>query len=119
MTYKYFLICSQQIEEDSLRRGNRTYGHRCVRQSRLLIHNFKIRDNKIQVFKILMFHFPIFLLLNSKFCKFKIICHYLSIIQTHKIAQYLFSECQNSINSKLQSAKFKHFYIPYFFMKFL
>ena len=28
MTYKYFLICSQQIVEDSLRRGNRTYGHR-------------------------------------------------------------------------------------------
>ena len=27
MTYKYFFICSQQIEEDSLRRGNRTYGH--------------------------------------------------------------------------------------------
>ena len=26
MTYKYFLICSQQIEEDSLRRANRTYG---------------------------------------------------------------------------------------------
>ena len=31
MTYKYFWICSQQIEEDSLHRGNRTYGHRCVR----------------------------------------------------------------------------------------
>ena len=29
MTYKYFLICSQKIEEDSLRQGNRIYGHRC------------------------------------------------------------------------------------------
>ena len=27
MTSKYILIYSQQIEEDSLRRGNRTYGH--------------------------------------------------------------------------------------------
>ena len=37
--YKYFLICSQQIEEDSLRRGNRTYEHRCVRPTLYLLHH--------------------------------------------------------------------------------
>ena len=40
MTYKYFLICSQQIEEDRLRRGNRTYGHRCVRPTLYLYLDF-------------------------------------------------------------------------------
>ena len=31
--HKYFLIYSQQIEEDSLRRGNRTYVHRSTSYS--------------------------------------------------------------------------------------
>ena len=42
MTYKYFLICSQQIEEGSLCRGNRTYGHRCVRPTLYLLHHSRL-----------------------------------------------------------------------------
>ena len=42
MTYTYFLICSQQSEEDSLHRGTKTYGHRCVRPTLYYLH----RKNK-------------------------------------------------------------------------
>ena len=40
MTYKYFLICSQQAEEDSLLRGNRTYGIEPLVITRLLWDRF-------------------------------------------------------------------------------
>ena len=42
MTYKHFLICSQQREEDSLRHGNRIYGHRCVRPALYLLHHSRL-----------------------------------------------------------------------------
>ena len=44
MTYKYFLICSQQIQEDSLRTGNRTYGHQCVRPTLYLLHHSRLQS---------------------------------------------------------------------------
>ena len=43
ITYKYFLICSQQIEEDSLRHGNRTYRHQCVRRTLYLLHHSRLQ----------------------------------------------------------------------------
>ena len=45
--YKYFLIRGQQRKEDSLRRGNRTYGHRCVRPTLYLLHHSGISVENI------------------------------------------------------------------------
>ena len=45
MIYKYFLNCSQQIEENSLRRGNRTYGHQCMRPTLYLLHHSRLNAN--------------------------------------------------------------------------
>ena len=59
MTYKYFLSCSQQIEEDSLCRGNQTYGPRCVRPTLYLLHHSR------QNIYLDIFPFPI-LALSSK-----------------------------------------------------
>ena len=42
MTTYYFLICSQQIEEDSLRRGNRIYEHQYVRPTLYLLHHSRL-----------------------------------------------------------------------------
>ena len=39
MAYKYFLFCSQQIEQDSFRHGNRIYVHRCVRPTLYRLHH--------------------------------------------------------------------------------
>ena len=51
MTYKY-LICGQQIQEDSLRYGNRTYGHRRVRPTVYLLHYSRLRRKRHMTFKL-------------------------------------------------------------------
>ena len=51
MTYKFFLICSQQIEEDCVHRGNRTYGRRCVRPTLYLLHHSRLLSFIDHIFK--------------------------------------------------------------------